>query len=57
MWVEKAQGIKLTPPLIPPFFNLARMRVPKMVKNGQNSRLHASAGFDKDSAQRNQEQI
>jgi hypothetical protein len=33
------------------------MAVPKMAKNGQNSRLHASAGFDKDSAQRNQEQI
>jgi hypothetical protein len=32
------------------------MAVPKMAKNGQNSRLHASAGFDKDSAQRNQEQ-
>jgi hypothetical protein len=26
----------------------ARMRVPKMAKNGQNSRLHVSAGFDKD---------
>lgn len=27
---------------------IARMRVPKMAKNGQNSRLHVSAGFDKD---------
>jgi hypothetical protein len=28
--------------------SLARMRVPKMANNGQNSRLHVSAGFDKD---------
>jgi hypothetical protein len=27
---------------------VARMRVPKMAKNGQNSRLHVSAGFDRD---------
>jgi hypothetical protein len=31
----------------------ARMRVPKMAKNGQNSHLHVSAGFDKDTCPKN----